>query len=518
MKDGIPRVYDDKADTPTYRFIRGVDTNPDTEHPLTPAIPAFFGTGELDIKPESLPLEASYPDSRSFVHRDLIAQAKADIEKAETELRKAREELAKDSDKGQASVALREKELASARAALPALEARIAADEAKYAATPPPNLEALEAAALKAERHANVVKAEENLLRAMQELTAAKPESDTYDKDATKKLGEARAQLEAAAKALKSEDAYSPVGKVYPDSTTGRRLALARWIANKQNPLTARVAINDMWLRHFGTALVPTVFNFGMSGKPPSNPALLDWLAVEFMDRNWSMKAIHKLIVTSNTYRMRSSSKDATDPNAKIDPDNRYLWRMNEQRMEAEVVRDSVLSVAGELDTTMGGPEIDSTKGLESHRRSIYFQDSPDLQVTFLKVFDAANPNECFERNESIVPHQALALANSKLSLQAARIIEREISKQTGAAETSDSKFVAQAFDMLLNRPATTAEGTESLKFLREQEQLFQEPAKLTAVHSGPPGEIAPESDAHLRAREDLVHVLLNHTDFVTIR
>ena len=81
---------------------------------------------------------------------------------------------------------------------------------------------------------------------------------------------------------------------------------MARWIANKQNPLTARVAINDIWLRHFGQALVPTVFNFGMSGKPPSHPELLDWLAVELMDRNWSMKAIHRLIVTSNTYRLQS--------------------------------------------------------------------------------------------------------------------------------------------------------------------------------------------------------------------
>ena len=549
MKDGVPRVYDAKADTPTYRFIRGADTSPDTEHPLTPGIPAMFGHADLKIKPEPLPLDVYYPDSQAFVHRDLIAQAKADIEKAETELRKSHDDLEKAKQqpnapapaaagagnrsggeppadgkamaavlKAQSAVALKEKELASARAALPAIEARIAADEAKYAATPPPNLEALEATAFKAERHANVVKAEENILRATQELAAAKPETETYDKEALKKLGEARAQLEAAAKALQSEDAYTPVGKVYPDSTTGRRLALARWIANKQNPLTARVAINDMWLRHFGQALVPTVFNFGMSGKPPSNPALLDWLAVEFMDRNWSMKAIHRLIVTSNTYRMRSSTKDPSDQNAKIDPDNRYLWRMNEQRMEAEVVRDSLLSIAGQLDSTMGGPEIDSAKGLESKRRSIYFQDTPDMQVTFLKVFDEANPNECFQRNESIVPHQALALANSKMSLQAARTLEEQITKQTGVTAAADSQFVARAFDAVLNRPPTAAERTESLKFLREQEELFQDTKKLTPIQTGATGDVKPESDPHLRAREDLVHVLVNHTDFVTIR
>jgi Protein of unknown function (DUF1553) len=401
---------------------------------------------------------------------------------------------------------------------LPAIEARIAADEAKYAAKPAPDLEALESAALKTERHANVVKAEEKLLRAEQELAAAKPDSETYDKDAAKKLGEARTQLEAAAKALESEDAYTPVGKVYPDSTTGRRLALARWIANKQNPLTARVAINDMWLRHFGQALVPTVFNFGMSGKPPSHPELLDWLAVELMDRNWSMKAIHRLIVTSNTYRLQSSTKDPNNPSAKIDPENRYLWRMNEQRMDAEVVRDSLLSIAGQLDTAMGGQEIDASKGLESHRRSVYFQDTPDVQMTFLKVFDEANPNECFQRNESIVPHQALALANSKLSLQVARTLEEQITKRSGTATASDAKFIADAFEVVLDRPPSNAERTESLKFLREQEELFQDPKKLTPIQTGAAGDVKPESDPHLRAREDLVHVLVNHTDFVTIR
>ena len=550
MKDGIPRVYDAHAETPTYRFIRGVDTNPDTEHPLAPAIPAMFSNADLKITPETLPLDVYYPDSRPFVHRDLIAAAKADIKKAETELRKAHEELdeakeplahpgepaAAGADNGssveasiddkrmdvllkaQASVTLRERELASARAALPALEARITADEAKYAKEPAPDLEALEAAALKAERHAKVVKAEEDLLRAQQELAAAKPDSETYDKEAAKKLAEARTQLEAAAKSLESEDAYTPIGKIYPDSTTGRRLALARWIANKQNPLTARVAINDMWLRHFGQALVPTVFNFGMSGKPPSHPELLDWLAVELMEKNWSMKAIHRLIVTSNTYRLQSFTKGPHGRNDRIDPENCYLWRINEQRMDAEVVRDSLLSIAGELDMTMGGQEIDANKGLESHRRSVYFQDTPDVQVTFLKVFDEANPNECFQRNESIVPHQALALANSRLSLSVARTLEEQITKRTGEETNADSKFITDAFDTVLNRPPTDAERSESLRFVREQEELLLDTKKLTPIQTGAAGEIKPERDPHLRAREDFVHVLLNHTDFVTIR
>ena len=141
------------------------------------------------------------------------------------------------------------------------------------------------------------------------------------------------------------------MGPKYPTTSSGRRLALARWIASKDNPLTARVAINHMWLRHFGKPLVPTVFNFGRNGKPPTHPELLDWLAVEFMDRNWDMKAMHRLMVTSSAYRMQSSGYTADSPQMKIDADNTWLWHMNVRRLEAEAVRDSVLALAGKLDT-----------------------------------------------------------------------------------------------------------------------------------------------------------------------
>src|SRR5262249_39687385 len=161
----------------------------------------------------------------------------------------------------------------------------------------------------------------------------------------------------------RSVEGYTPVGASYPASSSGRRLALARWVASNENPLTARVAINHIWLRHFGKALVPTISNFGVNGQRPTHPELLDWLATELMKKNWSMKAIHRLIVTSNTYQMQSSSDDA---NQVIDPENQYLWRMNSRRMEAEIVRDSILQVAGLLDHTMGGPEIEESKGEES--------------------------------------------------------------------------------------------------------------------------------------------------------
>jgi hypothetical protein len=232
------------------------------------------------------------------------------------------------------------------------------------------------------------------------------------------------------------------------------------------------------------------VFNFGRNGKAPSHPELLDFLASEFMDRNWDMKAIHRLLMTSRAYRSQSSGWTADSPQAKIDPDNVYLWRMNVRRMSAENVRDSMLALSGKLDPTMGGPEIDETKGQDVFRRSIYFRHTPDLQMEMLRVFDAASPIECFARSESIVPQQALALSNSKLS----HMVAEEISKQLASA---GPRFVKAAFERMLGREPTAAELAASTEFLTGQETSYRSEA---------------------RARQSLVHVLLNHNDFVSIR
>ncbi len=233
------------------------------------------------------------------------------------------------------------------------------------------------------------------------------------------------------------------------------------------------------------------------------------------MARNWDMKAIHRLIVTSSAYRMKSSGWSADDPNLKTDPDNTYLWRMNVRRMEAEAVRDSLLQLAGKLDTTMGGPEIEETKGQEIFRRSVYFRSAPDLQMEMLKVFDLASPNECFERSESIVPQQALALANSSLSFTVARIVAGRLAAASGA---SPQKFVQTAFESILDRPPSEIEAAESAKYLAEQAEVYRNPASLTAFRSGDSSTVKPAADPDAHARESLVHVLLNHNDFVSIR
>ena len=121
----------------------------------------------------------------------------------------------------------------------------------------------------------------------------------------------------------------TPSNAPYSKISTGRRLALARWIVDRRNPLTARVAVNHVWARHFGEPLAASLYDFGLRTPRPEHQALLDWLAVEFMESGWSFKHLHKLIVTSQAYRMRSSESGPDDPNVKIDPDNRYVWRTN---------------------------------------------------------------------------------------------------------------------------------------------------------------------------------------------
>ena len=232
---------------------------------------------------------------------------------------------------------LAQKKLAAAKAALPALEARIAAERAKYATPPPLDLDKLAVDGAQLERKANVLKAEAQTAR--RRTMAARSRRERR----SKKTAKAKKTLEEAVAALGrgEQRLHADRSRAIREPAPAAALPWPTGSTSRDNPLTARVAVNHIWLRHFGQALVPTVFDFGLNGKPPTHPELLDWLAAEFMDRDWSMKAIHRLIVTSSAYRMRSSGWDAEDTERQLDPDNQYLWRMNARRMEAEVVRDS---------------------------------------------------------------------------------------------------------------------------------------------------------------------------------
>ena len=318
-----------------------------------------------------------------------------------------------------------------------------------------------------------------------------------------------------------ADGTYTKFKATYPTTSTGRRTALARWMTQATNPRTSRIAVNHIWLRHFGEALVPSVDNFGLSGKKPSHPQLLDWLANQLADNGWRMKPIHRLMVTSRTYRLASRTENSGNPNLEEDPENRYLWRMNWHRMEAEAVRDSLLAVAGKLDLTVGGPDLAEAEGQTSRRRSLYFRTTPDNQMQMLTLFDQANPTECYRRRESVIPQQALALSNGRLAIDMSRLLATELSKQVGTSTepASQHKFIVHAFQRILSRQPTAEETDVCQTFLSQNAQLLGKPDSLKPFPAGKEEPtVAASTDIHQRARENLVHVLFNHNEFVTIR
>jgi hypothetical protein len=505
VKDGIPRAYDAQLDAQTRLFVRGDDRNP-TGNPLSPGVPEFLG-GSFDVKPVSLPLAAVNPDRRKDVIRARQIASKEALARAEVAL----DELEQTS-KDVAEIERMRLDVAMARAQLIA-ERAVERAESLVDDGQKGSKEWTKAAlaATAAQRDLAVAQARRAELAARQARPKAKPgqraEADKAHADAFKALASAR---QSASQPPSTSYAGPPVA-TYPAVSTGRRLAFARWITDPKNPLTARVAVNHLWGRHFGRAIVPSVNDFGRNGQRPSHPGLVDWLAAEFMEQGWSMKAIHRLIVTSATYRQ--DSKPAARELAN-DPDNIFLWRWTPRRAEAEVVRDCLFAVAGSLDARMGGPAIDHQKGLTIPRRSLYFQHAAEKQMEFLQIFDGAGVTECYRRKDSILPQQALALANSDLSLRQARRLARALSLHAGSDTAS---FVITAFEQVLTRGPTEMERIECLGFLGEGAGGASASIAAPNTQADPEGK-APAVDPALRRRESLVHVLLNHHDFVTIR
>jgi len=484
----------------------------------------------------------------------------------------------------EASVLNKSNRLAVAQADLDAIRARIKADESRFSSThanqiekihsdksdsggpktaidqpllTPATADELAADASRAERLLALRQAEAKLAESETALAllqaehalgaerrgiegAGEKKEDQSKAEATlKKLQEqcatARKGIEAAQAALQTNSStYTPLSPVYPVQSTGRRRALAGWMTSRDNPLTARVAVNHIWMRHFHAPLVASVFDFGRNGAQPTHPELLDWLAVEFMEHGWSMKHLHRLIVTSRAYRRSSAESSLSPPleeragerrptqvtsirglapdgemeqsllrsaatNKKLDPENRYLWRMNPGQMEAEVLRDSILFLADELDFATVGYPLPNADAERSRHRSLYFEcfPEPNGQSQFAEIFDAPNPTECYRRSQTIVPQQALALANSKLSQDRSRALARRLAINLPADSAgAEVGFVIAAYEQILTRQPTQQELGACRDFLAKQ--------------SG-------SSDPNA-ARVSLIHVLFNHNDFVTIR
>jgi hypothetical protein len=306
--------------------------------------------------------------------------------------------------------------------------------------------------------------------------------------------------------------------------TSGRRAALARLLTEEENPLTARVMVNRLWQHYFGRGIVGTSSDFGLKGDRPTHPDLLDWLARDFIEHRWSLKHVHRRIVTSATYRQASTWRAAA---AAADPENRLLWRYPRHRLEGEVIRDSLLAVAGRLNPRMGGPSVFPelppgmvTRGgwrttedpLERDRRSIYIFVRRNTRYPMLEVFDMPDTHEsCARRNVTTSPAQALTLLNSELTIDWARSFAERVLDQ---ARPDDADRVRIAWRLAFSRMPTDEEVADALTFLARQRDLIlarHRGETPTCVAHDPLTTVDPAGAAAL---VDFCHALMNANEF----
>jgi hypothetical protein len=307
--------------------------------------------------------------------------------------------------------------------------------------------------------------------------------------------------------------------------TSGRRLAFARWLTQPEHPLTARVLVNRLWHHHFGQGIVATPDNFGRTGAPPSHPELLDWLATEFTVQGWSVKKMHRLIMTSSAYRQTSRIDPVAHAAAKrLDPENRLLWRQRLRRLEAEAMRDAILAAAGNLNPHMFGPpvpmqrqgnarrlevgEIVVAADASGNRRSIYLQVRRSQPLTFLHLFDQpVIETNCTRRETSTVASQALTLLNSEFMVRQAEILAGRVLKE------SPGSAGAHALMLAFGRPATEQELAKINAFVDNQTM-----GHVQSLAGGSGKAIPPQQgEARRRAVADVCHMLLSANEFAYV-
>ena len=540
-QDGIPRVFDGLIDAPTYLYVRGDETKPDMSRVIAPGVPQILAFKTLAVQPVALPQEAWQPERREWVLNAYVDAARRKVDVATRDLTSAQDRLAAakkgsaeasqtvtaaDVPKQELTVAEQEltvaelaltvatSELLSTESRCAALRATWTTDDASGNAAVAHLHRDARASAIRAAREAGVVRARhavalvelrqisanaEAKAGIMKELETARESLNTATSLTTAPIADAD-QVASFEGAKWTTTRFVHPNKddatiSFPSSSSGRRTALADWITDPRNPLTARVAVNHIWSRHMGTPMTPSPFDFGRKSAPPLNPDLINWLASEFVEKGWSMKHLHRLIVSSAVYRMASSSAGG-EANLARDPDNHRWWKRNSVRIEAQAVRDSILSLTGNIDLTQGGPPVSAADQATSNRRSLYFIHSDKERNPFLTTFDDADVRECYRRDQSIVPQQALALSNSGLVLNAAQQIADRLGSQI--PELDDREFVLQAFRGILCSAPNDAEWTACVN-------------TMVALRQQP-------GTTHAQARGHLVWVLLNHNDFVTLR
>ena len=303
---------------------------------------------------------------------------------------------------------------------------------------------------------------------------------------------------------------YQPVPPF--EGSSGRRLAFARWLTQPDHPLTARVMVNRLWRFHFGRGIVETMSNFGKTGSPPSHPELLDWLATEFVQSGWSMKKMHRLMVTSTAYRQSSQPRPA-------DPDNKLFSSMPLKRMDAEQLHDSMLLATGRMSAERFGPpvpvetkpggEVVEQASRDRWRRGIYLLQRRTTPVTLLQAFDlpAMSPN-CTERALSTVSTQALELRNSPVVIEHARYLAARLLDEYGG---NAARQIEEVYLRTVSRPPTTPESARAAAAIEKLEREWRahlEEQKATAPHA---------FTARWHALGDFVHAMLNSAEFIYV-
>ncbi len=310
------------------------------------------------------------------------------------------------------------------------------------------------------------------------------------------------------------------------NKSSGRRTALAHWLASRENPLTARVMVNRIWAHHFGSGIVATPSDFGMMGERPTHPELLDWLAAEFVRSGWSIKRIHRLIMESNTYQQASTYRADADS---ADPLNALRWRFAPRRLEAEVIRDTSLAVAGLLDREAGGPgvfpdlpqnapvpaggwEVSEDRS-DHHRRSIYVFVRRNSQYPMLQVFDMPDTlSSCSRRTISTTAPQALALLNSKLTLAWAQAFAGRVIRLAGEDVYAQ---IDNAYRLAYSRGPDAKAKDLALTFFHRHREIIAERASRDeelALPQPMPEGVSPIDGATL---VDLCHMLMTSSEFI---
>jgi hypothetical protein len=309
--------------------------------------------------------------------------------------------------------------------------------------------------------------------------------------------------------------------------TTGRRTALANWLAAPGNPLTARVIVNRIWHYHFGRGIVGTPSDFGLMREVETNRPLLDWLAATFVEKGWSIKAMHRLVMLSNTYQQ---SSDFNPEAVKIDPQNKLWWRFQRQRLTGEEIRDAILAVSGQLNPEMGGPSVfpEIPEGMEvrggwkknereeaKNRRSIYVFVRRNSRYPMFHAFDMPDTHEsCPIRSNTITAPQALSLLNDKIILRAAQSFAGRVLQEAGPDLNSQ---VSGAYRFALAREPDASEREMARAFLQKQSLVIKARIEEKKAVALPPNLSPDVEPAHAAALVDFCHVLFNSNEFVYV-